>query len=320
MKKYGLYSARVVMILVMVALFGFTVTRSTHLLQGLLPPSEWYIAYLGLAAFDGGLIAWGLFLMFGARGSGQRAICFTMIVICLLGITLMLVGDFWFISSAAGQLPQLSERKRILLIMTIALIISAHIIAKTWSLFLSPDAVKRWKLQDAEDKVMEEGFSALDRAAPHAARESGAPLAYSMLNDLYASMSLAAPRNLHQLPQYTQTQVQTEPLSNPGHSGNQVETGQLVPQPSQALPQITSPVSRPPVKSLPQDTMPMVRMMRQARRQAYLEAAKRGNTQTLIYDTAPGENTMTAIPVTPMGSPVEEEVSQPTKKGVRGRR
>lgn len=69
-----------------VALLGFTASRTIDLLALFLPVGQAFWAWLGLAAFDIGLLGWTLFFAHGARGSYQRAIALMMVVLCLLAV------------------------------------------------------------------------------------------------------------------------------------------------------------------------------------------------------------------------------------------
>jgi hypothetical protein len=64
----------------------YSASRTLALLQLTLPAGQGDMAFLALAAFDGGLVAWVLTFMFGASGAYQRGISALMIIVCLAGV------------------------------------------------------------------------------------------------------------------------------------------------------------------------------------------------------------------------------------------
>src|SRR5215470_9643552 len=93
----------IVLALMSLLLLAFTGSRTLDLLQTLLPSSQGVFAWLGLVAFDGGLLGWSLFFTYGARGQYQRAIALLMVMISLVAIGISTIADL-YLSAAAKDL------------------------------------------------------------------------------------------------------------------------------------------------------------------------------------------------------------------------
>ena len=70
LKKIG----ALIVTLLGIVLLVYSATRSLDFIMLTLPPERQIMAYFGLAALDGGLIAWLLSYLYGSRGGWQRAI------------------------------------------------------------------------------------------------------------------------------------------------------------------------------------------------------------------------------------------------------
>lgn len=82
------------------ALLVYSATRSLDFIELTLPEDRKILAYFGLAALDGGLIAWLLSYLYGSRGGWQRAISILMVCVDVIGAVSMFTLDTLY--NAAG--------------------------------------------------------------------------------------------------------------------------------------------------------------------------------------------------------------------------
>src|SRR5215472_9499752 len=94
-------------------LLAFTGSRTLDLLQTLLPAGQGIFAWLGLVAFDGGLVGWELFFAYGARGAHQCAISLLMVVISLVAIGISTIADLYLSAAARGIVDAMGEQQRL---------------------------------------------------------------------------------------------------------------------------------------------------------------------------------------------------------------
>src|ERR1700736_1459057 len=79
---------KIILWLLILALIIFTAIRTLHFLQLTFPPELAYVAYLGLAAFDIGILGWFYFATQSAEGVGQRTVAYGMIFVCMVGVVI----------------------------------------------------------------------------------------------------------------------------------------------------------------------------------------------------------------------------------------
>ena len=89
-------------------LMVYSASRTLAFLQMTLPDGQKEMAFLALAAFDGGLIAWTIFFMRGAEGGPQRAISLLMIVISLAGVVIGFGADTLIGASSGGLIAKVN--------------------------------------------------------------------------------------------------------------------------------------------------------------------------------------------------------------------
>src|SRR6266516_1836036 len=85
-----------------IALLIFTAIRTLHFLQLTFPADLQYVAYLGLAAFDIGILGWLYFAMHSAEGEAQRTVSYGMIFVCTAGVVITTIADMIIVSSQNG--------------------------------------------------------------------------------------------------------------------------------------------------------------------------------------------------------------------------
>lgn len=141
----GEFIARLAIYVIGLLLLGYTAYRSYDILASTLPSDALVFAVMGLAGLDGGLLAWSLFYMHGARGGAQKGISLTMICISLIGILVTVVGDSLMRSKMAG----LPEYVALAVLWGVPIIIWTNVCAIVATHILDPDR----KVEDARRAV-----------------------------------------------------------------------------------------------------------------------------------------------------------------------
>src|SRR5258708_35551899 len=89
---------KIILWLLILSLIVFTAIRTLHFLELTFPPDLGYVAYLGLAAFDIGILGWFYFATQSAEGAGQSAIAYGMIFVCMTGVVFNTYADVVIVS------------------------------------------------------------------------------------------------------------------------------------------------------------------------------------------------------------------------------
>ncbi|WKZ39861.1 MAG: hypothetical protein QY328_16495 [Anaerolineales bacterium] len=147
-KKLGQISATLLAGLLLV----YSATRSLDFISLTLPPDKQILAWFGLAALDGGLIAWVLAYLHGAKG-WQRPIAFGMVVIDLLGVIAMFTLDTLYNAGANGMTGALTENQIFWSVVGLSAVIGLNIAATVASHLMSPDALRAQAEEEADDKI-----------------------------------------------------------------------------------------------------------------------------------------------------------------------
>lgn len=139
------FIARLAIYAIGTLLLGYTAYRSYDILASTLPSDALVFAVMGLAGLDGGLVAWSLFYMHGARGGAQKGIALTMIGVSLLGILVTVVGD----SLMRSKIANLPEYVTLAVLWGVPIVIWLNVAAVVATHILDPDR----KLEDARRSV-----------------------------------------------------------------------------------------------------------------------------------------------------------------------
>ncbi len=87
---------------IIIGMLAYTAIRTIHFLQLTLPADQQYVAYIGLIAFDVGVLAWFYYAISAAEGATQRAIAYGMIFVCATGVCTTTVMDMTLGASRNG--------------------------------------------------------------------------------------------------------------------------------------------------------------------------------------------------------------------------
>lgn len=152
-----------------VALLVYSATRSLDFISMTLPQDRQILAYFGLAALDGGLVAWLLSFLYGARG-WQRAIALLMVIVDTLGAIAMFTLDTLFNTGQAGMTTALSADTLQVAILALSAVIALNIAATIANHILDPDNLRAMAEEEATDKIDDEEIKQIkDNAAALAA-------------------------------------------------------------------------------------------------------------------------------------------------------
>lgn len=147
-KKLGQISATVLAGLLLI----YSATRSLDFISLTLPPDKQILAWFGLAALDGGLIAWTLAYLHGAKG-WQRPIAFAMVVIDLIGVITMFTLDTLYNAGTNGLTVSLTEQEIKWAVIGLSAVIGLNIAATVANHLMSPDALRQQAEEEADDKI-----------------------------------------------------------------------------------------------------------------------------------------------------------------------
>jgi hypothetical protein len=136
-KKLGQISATVLAGLLLI----YSATRSLDFISLTLPHDKQILAWFGLAALDGGLIAWALGYLYGARG-WQRPIAFGMVVIDLIGVIAMFTLDTLYNSGTNGLTVTLTAQEIKWAVIGLSAVIGLNIAATVATHLMSPEALR----------------------------------------------------------------------------------------------------------------------------------------------------------------------------------
>jgi len=198
----------------MVALLIYTATRTVHFLQMTFPPSMGYVAYLALAAFDGGILGWTIFATTAAEGATQRGVSYLMIFVCTLGVILTTIADTTTISAQNGITKLDPYMATVGMWGSIAVIV-LNVVAIIVVHLAAPHHVRKFELENVHDSIHQLTMQHIkDRAieiAPRIAAEHADHWVRQTIQDVVGS--LPASKQPQQLPAPSVKVVEAAPSS-----------------------------------------------------------------------------------------------------------
>lgn len=185
---------------IIIALLIYTASRTVDFLQKTFPPDMQYVAYLALAAFDGGIIGWTIFATVAAEGAIQRGISYLMIFICAIGVILTTVADTILVSSQAGLTKQPPYMTTVGIWGSIAVIV-INVLAGIVVHLASPHHTRKYELENVYDEIhqltMEHIKASASIIAPQLAAEGAEHWVRTTIQQTIGGL----PHNNRQLPQ-----------------------------------------------------------------------------------------------------------------------
>lgn len=135
------------------ALLVYSATRSVDFISATLPSDRQILAWCGIAALDGGLLAWMAAYSRHARGGWQRAISLIMVCVDVCGAVAMFTADTLYNTGAAGMTAALSATQITSAVLVLSAVIAANIIATIAYHLSDVDSLKQAAEEEAFAKV-----------------------------------------------------------------------------------------------------------------------------------------------------------------------
>lgn len=135
------------------ALLVYSATRSLDFIGLTLPNDKKILAYFGLAALDGGLVAWVLSYLYGSRGGWQRAISILMVIVDTCGAIAMFTLDTLYNSGKNGLTETMPPEQIKNAILALSAVIALNIIATIAHHITDPDKLREQAEEEAFSKV-----------------------------------------------------------------------------------------------------------------------------------------------------------------------
>ena len=145
------------------ALLAFTGFRTLDFLGMTLTSDQQFIKYLGLAAFDGGVLLWSMFARYEAKG-WQRAISHIMIFVCLVGVCTCTWADTFLVSAQNG-LVKLPPGIATMALYGVLTIILANVVMVIVTPMVHPERLREWAIEAAHDRIEDQTLKAISQQA-----------------------------------------------------------------------------------------------------------------------------------------------------------
>jgi hypothetical protein len=160
-----------------VSLLIYSATRSLDFISLTLPADKQILAYFGLAALDGGLIAWLLAYLHGSRGGWQRAISLLMVVTDLLGAVAMFTFDALYRTAERGMIASLAPEVIQSAVLALSGVIALNVAATVAHHLTAPENLKAQAEEEAFARIEEATLRQIARNAEQLAAEVAPTLA-----------------------------------------------------------------------------------------------------------------------------------------------
>lgn len=157
--------------LLALALLVYSATRSYNFISMTLPADQQILAYFGLAALDGGLIAWLLAYQYGSRGGWQRGISLLMVIVDLIGCVLMFTADSLYQTGRMGLTTAMSGDQIQTIVLALSLIIALNIAAATAHQLTDPDSLAQQANEEAAGRIEDQAREQVSKSSEQLAAE-----------------------------------------------------------------------------------------------------------------------------------------------------
>ena len=147
------------------ALLVYSATRSLDFIELTLPADRKVLAYFGLAALDGGLVAWLLSYLNGSRGAWQRAISILMVIVDTLGAIAMFTFDTLYNTGKAGMTNAMTPEQMTNAVLALSGIIALNIIATIAHHITDPEKLREQAEEEAFAKVEDAALKQISKNA-----------------------------------------------------------------------------------------------------------------------------------------------------------
>lgn len=167
-------------------LLVYSATRAVDFISLTLPEDKKILAYFGLAALDGGAIAWLLSYLYGSRGGWQRAISVLMLIVDVTGAIAMFTFDTLYNTGQSGMTQAMSPDQIQSAVLALSAIIGLNIIATIAHHVTEPDKLREQAEEEAFSKVEDATLKQIAKNADQLAAQLAPTLAQDWMNQTRA--------------------------------------------------------------------------------------------------------------------------------------
>jgi hypothetical protein len=172
-KKIG----SLMVVLLGLLLLVYSAMRSLDFIELTLPADKKIMAVFGLAALDGGLLAWLLAYLHGSKGGWQRAVSLLMVGVDLLGSVAMFTADTLYNMGTSGITAALSVEQMTNAALALSGIIALNIAATVAFHIVEPEKLREAAEEEAFSRVEEKTLKQIKANAESLAAELAPTLA-----------------------------------------------------------------------------------------------------------------------------------------------
>lgn len=216
-KKIG----SLVVTLLALALLVYSATRSLDFIELTLPADNKILAWFGLAALDGGLIAWALAFQYGSSG-WQRPVAGLMVLVDFIGVVAMFTLDTLYNTGQAGLTAVMSADDIRSVVLALSGIIAANIGATVAHHLAEPGKLRAMAEEEALDKISDAVLKQISQNADGLAAELSPKIAADWSDRVRANLTSGMTGNMVTLaadtqpvPQLTQPKAKSPNLPKP---------------------------------------------------------------------------------------------------------
>ncbi len=166
-------------------LLVYSATRSLDFISLTLPADRQILAYFGLAALDGGLVAWVLSYLYGSKG-WQRAIGFLMVLVDLVGAVAMFTLDTLYNTGKAGMTSALTPSQIQTAVLALSGVIALNIAATVAHHLTDPEKLREQAEEEAFTKVEDATLKQISQNANQLAAQLAPTLAADWMQNTRA--------------------------------------------------------------------------------------------------------------------------------------
>lgn len=285
---------------IVLGMLVFTAIRTLHFLMQTFPPDQQYVAFLALAAFDIGVLAWFYFATNSAEGAAQRTVAYGMIFVCAGGVIITTIGDMVNVSAANGLTTTPSWWFTASL-WGVILVVVLNVVAGIVVHLVDPKHQRHLAQEEARDTIHKATLASIKKRAGEIAPRLADQVTQAWEDDVMREMTGHLPIRvveadqppLRALPPASPSAPASQPASLPAVSHRRIAWPWNKPKQEEALPVYTTP-PQIPQEQLNQDFQRMVAEERARRAQQGRPARSRGFLSQVAQQLTPDDSAQNA--------------------------
>lgn len=185
MNEIGKTLSKALFYVVAVLLLVWTASLTVTFIQAALPTLPWYVPYVALVAFDGGMIAWLFVFLKSAQGTIQRAVAIGATIFDFLGVGLMVIAEILLGGQTFTEAPESLGTWAIWgigiwTVINVLFVILYHI--------GDPEAQKQMSIQNEKDAIWQGALKDLASRRTHNSTALAAQLGGRMYEEMLAEL------------------------------------------------------------------------------------------------------------------------------------